>query len=312
MNDPPEAVPDLLLGQPYPERYKSASEEIPFFEGKTSFTAVSFITKAQRAFKTWGIQEQHKVKLALTRIGGEATKFETDLYKDTDEALLTFEDFERKLHSRFPAIPEDTAAFMLVHKTKLQGANLAHFIQAFNKQLSRAGPAETAWKDFQEELFLSGLGHLRPMVVQARPEGGWADIQALQTTAVAVHAAANLNKASQPSGSGSGSGSHNSAVGSGSQKRSGSQIQNPPGTKKTRMAEQAAAKRSLFCNNCQIQGHSEEECRRKARKEYGPIQPKGAGPKNSSASPCQGKGEARIKAQRYHTSHSTAFQCPLL
>ena len=86
---------------------------------------------------------------------------------------------------------------MLVHKTKLQGANLAHYIQSFNKQLSRAGPAETAWKDTQEELFLYGLGHLRPMVGQARQ-----DIPAMQTIAGAVHAAANLNKASQPSGSG--------------------------------------------------------------------------------------------------------------
>ena len=87
---PPEAVPDLLLSQPYPKSYKSVGDEAPLFEGKTSFTAVSFLTKVHRAFSTWGIQEKHKVKLALTRIGGEATKFETDLTSEIGEALLTF------------------------------------------------------------------------------------------------------------------------------------------------------------------------------------------------------------------------------
>ena len=62
----------------------SAGDEVPLFEGKTSFTAVSFLTRLHRAFSTWGIQERHKVQLALTRISGEAAKFQTDLLTETD------------------------------------------------------------------------------------------------------------------------------------------------------------------------------------------------------------------------------------
>lgn len=204
-NNPPPANADPLQTAPYHERYKAAREEIPVFYGKADYTATSFFTKVDRAADTYGIDPAHLVKLALSRIAGEACRFETDLRKEADSASLSYVDFQRKFHSRFPAAPEDAPSFVLMHHTRLGNGNMARYIQDFNKQASRAGPAEVAWKDMQEEIFLNGLGALRPLVVQARPEAGWTDIAALQSTAISVHASATLTKASKPSGSGSSS-----------------------------------------------------------------------------------------------------------
>ncbi|KAK9831919.1 hypothetical protein WJX84_002630 [Apatococcus fuscideae] len=73
------------------------------------------------------------VKLAKSRLGGVAASFETVLAAENNAFSALFQVFERKLMARFPVAPEDAASYVRVHKTRLQGANLAKYIQDFNK-----------------------------------------------------------------------------------------------------------------------------------------------------------------------------------
>ena len=119
--------------------------------------------------------------------------------------------------ARFPIAPEDAASYVLVHKTKLQGANLAKYIQDFNKQVSRAGTGEVGLQQMLQEVFLTGLGALRRQIEQAKPEGGWADLLSLQSVNVQQHANTHLNRqhtGKTDSGNSRGSGSAPRASGS--------------------------------------------------------------------------------------------------
>ena len=88
----------------------------------------SFLTKLKAAYETYAVLPEDYVKLAKTRLGGVAASFETELMAENSVENALFPVFERKLMARFPVAPEDGASYVLVHKTRLQGTNLAKYI----------------------------------------------------------------------------------------------------------------------------------------------------------------------------------------
>ena len=259
MGEPATVLPvNKLQDQPYHELYKSAKEEVPMFEGKHTFTAESFLTKLKAAYETYAVLPEDWVKLAKTRLGGVAASFETELAAENNAENATFPVFKRKLLARFPVAPEDAAAFVLVHKTRLQGANLAKYIQDFNKQVSRAGTGEVGLQQMLQEVFLTGLGALRQPVEQAKPEGGWADLLSLQSASVQQHANTHLSR--QPtrktnSGNSRGSGSAPRASGSAPQ-----HISNRA-QKRSRLEDT----QDQWCTFCKKATHMTSNCRNKKR-----------------------------------------------
>lgn len=263
-----------LLDGPYLDRYKLAREGVPFFDGRGAYTAPSFITKVKASFATFGVEELDQVPLATSRISGTASSFVNDLARDFSHTVLSFPEFETHFLSRFPVAPEDTPQFILLHQIKLGGGSLAKYVQDFNAQLSRAGPPRTAWENMLQELFLTGLGlPLRQLVEQARPEGGWSSLGALESTSATVHHTANLSAPMRSTNSGS---SRESG-----QKRPAALPAGP--AKKTRH-DNKSAYNSLFCTNCEIKGHEVADCKRKAAGLLGPIKGKAKATKESKNS----------------------------
>lgn len=263
----PQAAPLSELRQgDYLTRFKLAADSVPTFDGKSSYNAVSFLTKCRGAFQTFDIKEGDKVHFASARIVNSAARFVTDVLPDPEAPPMPWAEFENQFRARFPVTPEETPQFALLHRTKLTGGQLARYVQDFNTQVSRAGSGDTAWNSMAQELFLSGLGSLRQQVEQSRPEAGWTSLNALQSTAVTVHQTSNQHSTrATNSGSSQGSGHKRSAPPAAD--RAG------PSRKQSRLSRDAAWN-AKFCSNCERNGHTLGECKRHARGEIGPLKPK--------------------------------------
>lgn len=246
VNDPPMGLHSL----PYKERYHGARDEVPIFEGKQNYTAEAFQTKVVFACDTYAITApQDRVRITLSRLEGDAAKFQVDLAQ-MGELPSTLEELFSKLKARYPVSPEETPAYLLVHKTSLQGVQMARYLQEFNRQVSRLGPGEAGLQQLLQELFLSGLPiGLRQIVEQSRPEMGWTNLEAMESAAAKAQQTSNLGKATSGS-------SHES------QKRGGAQGQDKP-TKRSRFNKgSGGVSGSTYCDHCKKPGHETKFCRK--------------------------------------------------
>ena len=169
---------------------------------------------------------------------------------------------------------------MLVHKTKLRGANLAKYIQYFNKQVGKAGTGEVGLQQMLQGVFLTGLGALRQQVEQAKPEGGWADLLSVQFASVQQHANTHLIR--QPTGKANSGNSR----GPGSAPRAGGSapqhISN--GAQKRSRLEDSQGQWCIFCKKGT---HMTSECRNRKCADAAAV-----GPSKNSQAPPLGKGAA--------------------
>ena len=260
--DPPTGLHSL----PFKERYFGARDEIPVFEGKQSYTAEAFHTKVLFACDTYAITiPTDRVRIAMSRLEGDASKFQVDLAQ-TGELPASLEELFNKLKSRYPVSPEETAAYLLLHKVSLQGNQMAKYLQEFNRQVSRLGPGEAGLQQLLQELFLSGvpLG-LRQAVDHSRPEMGWTNLEALESAAAKAQQTSDLGKAASGS-------SHESG------KRGGASAHDQP-NKRSRFNKGSGSGSggpgaSTYCEHCKRPGHDTKFCRKLKALQAGSSKPK--------------------------------------
>ncbi len=198
--DPAEApvapVQDRTL-LPYQERYKFARDELPEFTAKTDFNSEQFTFKCKTTFAAWSIAEADSIHLCLSKLKGNATNFQVEL-QDTLPTIVTFTELAQRLRSRFPVPPEESAAYQLQHKSRMQGVDLPKYTSGFNRLTARLEPGEAGRLALLIELFLTHLsGNLRQLVEQSRPESGWPSLDSLQAETIRVQQTLHLR--SEPS-----------------------------------------------------------------------------------------------------------------
>ena len=161
---PPAAVvpavqqPHLtFLDAPYGQRYKDARLEVPAFVAKPDYTSQQFMLKVHTAIGSYGIHEDDHVRFALSRLEGEASKFQLELSAEGAAPTPTL-GCETRLLARFPVPTLERAQYQLLHKVCLKGNNMAKYIQEFNTQVGRAGSGE------------AGLKRLAALLPKARPQ----------------------------------------------------------------------------------------------------------------------------------------------
>ena len=250
-NNPPADTGDVeqsvssFAELPFDKRYKLAQDNIPAFEATSLYNVDSFITKLGTANDTYHIPPQDQVTLALSRLAGEATGFQTEL-RETSTIPTDFKVFCDRLRLRFPLPPEETAPFLLVNELYMKGTLLAKYIQDFTRQVSRLGSAEAGRTALLQEIFLSGLsGNLRQTVEPTRPEGGWGSLAALQQSCVTAQQNLHLH------------GVRPKPETSGSSQNSGKRGRQQTAAGPSRLSE---VNTSLWCNGCKKAGHEDSQC----------------------------------------------------
>ena len=237
---------------PYKDRYFAARDETPPFEGKSSYPPEAFYTKVTYSCDTYKIAESDRVRLAISRLESDAAKFQAELTV-SGEMPSTLEGLYAKLKARYPVSPEETAPYLLLHKTNMAGNNLPKFVQEFNRQVSRVGSGEAAWQSMLQELFLTGLsGNLRQIVEQSRPELGWTSLSSLQSSTAKAQQTLHL-KNTKPSGSGSSKESGH--------KHGQGPHPDQPQPKRTNLRAGSGGPSRPYCSFCQKFGHDLEACR---------------------------------------------------
>ena len=242
-----------LLDAPYGQRYKDARLEVPAFVAKPDYTSQQFMLKIHIAIGSYGIHEDDHVRFALSRLEGEASKFQLELSAEGAAATPTLGQFETRLLASFPMPTLERAQYQLLHKVCLKGNNMAKYIQEFNTQVGRAGSGEAGLNALLQELFLFYLGpDLRRAVELSRPIDGWADLAALQATTVSAHSTLGITTSKQTGSSDNSSGT----------KRQGQQASGH--NKRSRMGPSNDSQQTaegLWCTVCNRAGHDVDSCR---------------------------------------------------
>ena len=123
-NPPAPQVESGLDQLTYAERYKFAREEIPDFLAKPELSSDAFVHKLQAAFDSWIIAEPDKLRLAFSKLKGNAAAFQVEM-RETGQQLDSFSEFATRLRARFPVPIEEQAPFLLQHKVAMQGNALS-------------------------------------------------------------------------------------------------------------------------------------------------------------------------------------------
>ena len=185
----------------YHEQYKYCRDEIPDFFGNNQLTSEAFIVKSEDAIESWHIHEGDQIRLVNNKLKGDAAKLQVD-FRETNSEPTTFAEWKARFRSRFPVSTEETPAYLLLHKTAMQGGQLAKYIQDINRQVSRLGTGESGRMALIQELFLSNLnGNLRQVVEQSRPEAGWETLDQLQKATLRAQQTMHLQGTGQLAGS---------------------------------------------------------------------------------------------------------------
>ena len=131
--NPPAPQAESGLDQlTYAEKYKSAREEIPDFLAKAELSSDAFVHKLQATFDSWTIAEPDKLRLAFSKLKGNAAAFQVEM-RETGQQLDSFSEFATRLRARFPVPIEEQAPFLLHHKVAMQGNALSKFVSEFNR-----------------------------------------------------------------------------------------------------------------------------------------------------------------------------------
>lgn len=232
---------------PYSERYKFARDELPEFTAKTDLNSEQYTFKCKTTFAAWNIAEADSIHLCLSKLKGNATNFQVEL-QDTIPTFATFSELAQRLRSRFPVPPEESAAYQLQHKSRMQGTDLPKYTSGFNRLTARLESGEAGRLALLIELFLSHLtGNLRQLVEQSRPESGWPSLDSLQAATIRVQQTLHLR--SEPTGSGSSQGSGGKRAATGNPGASGKQQR-----KKIRIDGKP------WCTTCKINTHDTASC----------------------------------------------------
>ena len=247
VEDLPPQQPSGLQSLPFKDRYQGARDEVPVFEGKTSYSAEAFYTKVVFDCDTYFITAaSDRVRIAMSRLEGDAAKFQVDL-SQTGEMPSTLEELSAKLKARYPVSPEETAPYLLLHKVSLTGNQMSKYLQEFNRQVSRLGPGEAGLQQLLQELFLSGLPtSLRQIVEQSRPEMGWTSLEAMESSATKAQQTLHLGKTNSSSSTESG--------------KRASQPAHDKAPKRTRFGDRASG--STYCTHCNKAGHETCHCQK--------------------------------------------------
>ena len=235
---------------PFQDRHKMARDTIPAFSGKSNsdYNVDSFVTKLHTAFDTFAIAPRDQVNLALTRLEGEATRYQTEM-RDTGTTPTEFSDLCVRLRQRFPVPLLETAPYLLIHGVAMKSGNLAQYSQNFSRHVARLGEAEAGRTSLLQELYLTGLDYdLRKVVEQARPENGWSTLSALQSACVTAHQNLHLQ------------GSRPKPENSGSSQGSGKRGRAETKTGRSCLARGSEVDTSLWCSRCNKAGHEVDDC----------------------------------------------------